>query len=129
MAFFEVEDLVSYYGKVEVVGQVSITAGAGETVALLGRNGAGKSALMRTIMGLRPPIRQSGQVRFQGQEITGLPTHEIVKLGISLAPDDHRIFPHLSVEENLILAQTLTPRSRREGDVVAIAPPAATVAC
>lgn len=113
MAFFEVEDLVSYYGKVEVVSHVSITAEAGETVALLGRNGAGKSALMRTIMGLRPPIRQSGQVRFQGREITGLPTHEIVKLGISLAPDDHRIFPHLSVEENLILAQKLTPRSRQ----------------
>ena len=113
MAFFQVDDLVSYYGKVEVVSHVSITADAGETVALLGRNGAGKSALMRTIMGLSPPVRQSGRVRLNGQDITGLPPHEIARLGISLAPDDHRIFPHLTVEENLILAQKLTHRSRQ----------------
>src|SRR5690625_1979121 len=98
MAFFEVEDLVSYYGKVEVVSHVSIVAEAGETVALLGRNGAGKSALMRTIMGLSPPVRQSGRVRLNGQDITGRPPHEIARLGISLAPDDHRIFPHRSEE-------------------------------
>ena len=113
MAFFEVEDLVSYYGKVEVVSHVSITAEAGETVALLGRNGAGKSALMRTIMGLSPPNRRSGRVRFDGQDITGRAPHEIARLGISLAPDDHRIFPHLTVEGNLILAQKLTHRSRQ----------------
>lgn len=113
MAFFEVEDLVSYYGKVEVVSHVSITAEAGETVALLGRNGAGKSALMRTIMGLSPPLRQSGRVRLDGRDITGLPPHRIARLGISLAPDDHRIFPHLTVEENLILAQKLTHRDRQ----------------
>jgi len=113
MAYFEVEDLVSYYGKVEVVSHVSITAEAGETVALLGRNGAGKSALMRTIMGLSPPLRQSGRVRLDGRDITGLPPHRIARLGISLAPDDHRIFPHLTVEENLILAQKLTHGDRQ----------------
>lgn len=112
MPIFEVEDLVSYYGKVEVVSHVSLHAEAGETVALLGRNGAGKSALMRTIMGLEPPVRRSGTVRLDGREITGLAPYEIARLGIGLAPDDHRIFPHLSVEENLILAQKLTHSSR-----------------
>jgi branched-chain amino acid transport system ATP-binding protein len=112
MALFEVEDLVSYYGKVEVVSRVSLHAEAGETVALLGRNGAGKSALMRTVIGLSPPVRRSGHVRFDGQDITGRPPHVIARMGIALAPDDHRIFPHLTVEENLILAQKLTASGR-----------------
>src|SRR5690625_487674 len=112
MTFFEVRDLVSYYGKVEVVSHVSIYADRGETVALLGRNGAGKSALMRSIMGLVPPRHHSGRVRLEGVDVTGRPTYVIARMGISLAPDDHRIFPHLSVEENLILAQRLTDRSR-----------------
>ena len=97
MAYFEVEDLVSYYGKVEVVSHVSITAEAGETVALLGRNGAGKSALMRTIMGLSPPLRQSGRVRLDGRDITGLPPHRIARLG-SAWPWRSPNIPHL-VEE------------------------------
>jgi branched-chain amino acid transport system ATP-binding protein len=108
MAIFEVENLISYYGKVEVVSEVSLHAEAGETVALLGRNGAGKSALMRTILGLEPPVRRSGRVRLNGEDITGRAPYEIARRGIGMAPDDHRIFPHLSVEENLILAQKLT---------------------
>lgn len=112
MAILEVEDLVSDYGKVEVVSHVSLHADAGETVALLGRNGAGKSALMRTIMGHRPPVRRNGRVRFQGADITDRPPHVIARMGIGMAPDDHRIFPHLTVEENLILAQKLTDRGR-----------------
>lgn len=112
MAVLEVEDLVSYYGKVEVVSHVSLNAEEGETVALLGRNGAGKSALMRTIMGHAPPVRRQGAVRFQGEEIAGRAPHDIARLGIGYAPDDHKIFPHLSTEENLILAQRLTGRQR-----------------
>jgi branched-chain amino acid transport system ATP-binding protein len=111
MPIFEVEDVVSYYGKVEVVSHVSLHAEAGETVALLGRNGAGKSALMRTIMGLVPPVRRSGRIRLEGRDITGLPPYEIAQLGIGMAPDDHKIFPHLTVEENLILAPKSTPCS------------------
>jgi branched-chain amino acid transport system ATP-binding protein len=113
MPILEVENLVSYYGKVEVVSQVSLTAEAGETVTLLGRNGAGKTALMRTIMGHVPPVRISGRVRFDGRDITGLPPYAIARLGIGMAPDNHQIFPHLSVEENLVLAQKLTHSSRR----------------
>lgn len=113
MPILEVENLVSYYGKVEVVSQVSLTAEPGETVTLLGRNGAGKTALMRTIMGHVPPVRISGRVRFDGRDITGLPPYAIARLGIGMAPDNHQIFPHLSVEENLVLAQKLTHSSRR----------------
>ena len=108
MPVLEVEDLVSDYGKVEVVSHVSLNAEAGETVALLGRNGAGKSALMRTIMGHTPPVRRGGRVMLSGKDVTGLAPYEIARLGIGMAPDNHQIFPHLSVEENLILAQKLT---------------------
>jgi branched-chain amino acid transport system ATP-binding protein len=112
MAGFEVEDLVSDYGKVEVVSHVSLAAEAGETVALLGRNGAGKTALMRTIMGHTPPVRRQGRVRLAGRDITGLSPYAIARLGIGMTPDNHQIFPHLTVAENLILAQKLTDRSR-----------------
>ena len=109
----EVEELVSDYGKVEVVSRVSLAAEAGETVALLGRNGAGKTALMRTVMGLAPPVRHRGRVRLAGRDITGLPAYAVARLGIGLAPDSHQIFPHLTVEENLVLAQKLTDSGRR----------------
>lgn len=113
MRVLEVEDLVSYYGKVEVVSHVTLHAEEGETVGLLGRNGAGKSALMRTIMGHAPPVRRSGSIRLRGEEIAGRAPHDIAQMGIGYAPDDHKIFPHLSTEENLILAQRLTHKSRQ----------------
>lgn len=112
MPLLEVEDLVSFYGKVEVVSHVALTARSGETVALLGRNGAGKSALMRTIMGLTPPVRRRGRVSFGGHDITEMRPHQRARRGLGMVPDDHRIFPHLTVEENLILAQKLTDRAR-----------------
>ena len=107
-SLLEIEGLTSYYGKVEVVAEVSLATDAGETVALLGRNGAGKSALMRSIMGLHPPDPTAGTVRLRGEDILGLAPHQIAQRGIAFAPDDRKIFPHLTVEENLILAQRLT---------------------
>jgi branched-chain amino acid transport system ATP-binding protein len=127
MAVLEVEELVSFYDKVEVVSHVSLTAEAGETVALVGRNGAGKTALMRTIMGHAEPARRQGRVRLEGQEITGLPPYEIARRGIGMAPDNHQIFPHLTAEENLILAQKLTDRRRPRSldEIYALFPPLA----
>ena len=127
MAVLEVDDLVSFYGKVEVVSHVSLAAEAGETVALVGRNGAGKTALMRTIMGHAPPVRRQGLVRLEGQDITGLPPYEIARRGVGMAPDNHQIFPHLTVEENLVLAQKLTGRRRPRSleEIYALFPPLA----
>jgi branched-chain amino acid transport system ATP-binding protein len=81
-------------------------------VAVLGRNGAGKTTLMRTIMGRAPPRLAGGRILFAGQDITGRPAYAIARLGIGYAPDDRKIFPHLSVRENLELARRLTPRGR-----------------
>jgi branched-chain amino acid transport system ATP-binding protein len=116
----ELEEVTSFYGKVEVVSRVSLGVAAGEAVALLGRNGAGKTALMRTIMGLVPPRLAGGRVRFHGRDITGRPAFEIARRGIGYAPDDRKIFPHLSVAENLELARRLTPRGRTPAAVDAM---------
>jgi len=81
---------------------VSLYLAEGEIVALLGRNGAGKTTTLRSIMGLTPPW--SGSIRFLGMELVGRKTHEISRLGIAYVPDDRRIFPDLTVEENLEIA-------------------------
>ncbi len=81
---------------------VRITVNEKETVALLGRNGAGKTTTLRSIMGLTPP--KNGRVRLKGVDITGKQPSEIARMGIGYAPDDRRIFPDLSSEENLLLA-------------------------
>jgi len=78
----------------------------GEVVALLGPNGAGKTTTLRSILGLTPPRR--GRIRFDGQDLTGRPTHEIAALGIGWVPDDRRIFPTLTVARNLAIARKKT---------------------
>ncbi len=103
-------DLVTGYGLGAVIHGVSFDVGAGEVVCLLGRNGAGKSTTLRSVMGLTPP--RSGRVEFMGDEITGRPPFEIARLGIGYIPDDRRIFPELTVEENLEIVRRVT---RREG--------------
>tara|TARA_B100000315_G_C14570943_1_gene585464 strand:- start:1024 stop:1680 length:657 start_codon:yes stop_codon:yes gene_type:complete len=85
-----------------VLSGVRITVNEKETVALLGRNGAGKTTTLRSIMGLTPP--KNGRVRLKGVDITGKQPSEIARMGIGYAPDDRRIFPDLSSEENLLLA-------------------------
>jgi branched-chain amino acid transport system ATP-binding protein len=81
---------------------VSLTVARGETVALVGRNGAGKTTLLKTIMGLVPARR--GRVRLDGADVTALATHEIARRGLTLVPEDRRIFPRLTVAENLRVA-------------------------
>jgi branched-chain amino acid transport system ATP-binding protein len=108
-AILEVEDLDAYYGLSHVLFGVSLEAAPGEVVALLGRNGAGKSTTLRSIMGLVPP--RAGRVVFRGQEITGWPPHRVCRLGVGFVPEDRRIFPDLTVRENLEVG-----RRRARGD-------------
>jgi len=95
----QVEGLDVYYGAVHAVKALSLAAERGEIVTLIGANGAGKSTLLRAISGLVPS--RSGSIRFDGRDITRLPPHEIVGLGISQAPEGRMVFANLSVEDNL----------------------------
>ncbi len=103
MAQLEVNDIHTSYGLSEVLFGVSLTVEPGEVVALVGRNGVGKTTTIRSIAGLTPP--KQGSVRWMDQDITGLPTHRIAKLGIGWVPEDRRIFPELTVWENLDIAR------------------------
>jgi branched-chain amino acid transport system ATP-binding protein len=94
-----VEGLHAYYGLSHVLFGVSLEAGAGEVVALLGRNGAGKSTTLRSIMGLLPP--RAGRIAFRGRDVTGWPPYRVCQLGVGFVPEDRRIFPDLTVRENL----------------------------
>jgi branched-chain amino acid transport system ATP-binding protein len=101
MSQLRVEGLDVYYGAVHALKGVSVHAEAGEIVTLIGANGAGKTTLLRTISGLVPA--RSGRVRFEGRDITRMPAHEIVGLGLSQAPEGRMVFANLSVEDNLEL--------------------------
>jgi len=96
----DVEDLHAYYGKSHILQGVSFHVGQGEIISLLGRNGAGRSTTVRTIMGLVPPV---GSIRFKGERIDGLKAHEIALRGVGYVPEDREIFPGLTVRENLLL--------------------------
>jgi branched-chain amino acid transport system ATP-binding protein len=100
-------DIHVYYGDSHVLQGVSLTVHAGEIVALLGRNGAGKSTTLKGIIGVIPP--KSGHVLFNGEDVTGRPVYETVRKGIAFVPEDRRIFQGLTVKENLEVA-VLPPR-------------------
>jgi branched-chain amino acid transport system ATP-binding protein len=95
----EVRDLCAGYGRAQILYDVSLAVGEGEVVALMGRNGAGKSTTMKAIAGLIPRTR--GTVRFDGRDVTTLPSHRIARLGLGWVPEDRRIFTDLTVMENL----------------------------
>jgi len=97
----EVKDLEVSYGKIKAVKGISFTVGQGEVVSLIGTNGAGKTTTLRTISGLLRP--SAGSITFQGKRIDDVPAHEIVMLGIAHCPEGRRIFPQMTVEENLLL--------------------------
>ncbi len=99
MALLELIDVVTYYGLIQVLRGVSLRVEAGEIVCLLGSNGAGKSTTMKAILGLLRP--RDGAITFEGERIDGLPASSIVSRGIATVPESRRIFPRLSVEENL----------------------------
>jgi branched-chain amino acid transport system ATP-binding protein len=95
----ELEDVHTFYGSIEALKGISLEVREAEIVTLLGANGAGKSTTLRSIHGLNPPRR--GKIRFQGKEIGGRSAHDIVDLGIAHAPEGRRLFPRMSVLENL----------------------------
>jgi branched-chain amino acid transport system ATP-binding protein len=101
MALLEVSDIHAHYGSIEALKGVSLTVEEGEVVTLIGSNGAGKSTTLRSISGLTPA--SAGSVTFAGEEITRVPAHEIVALGIALAPEGRHCFPRMTVRENLDL--------------------------
>lgn len=99
----ELDNVHTYYGESHALQGISMHLKEGETVCLLGRNGAGKSTTLRSIVGLSAPRR--GRITFQGTDITGMPAYRIARHGIGLVPEDRRIFPGLSVRENLEIAR------------------------
>jgi branched-chain amino acid transport system ATP-binding protein len=106
----EVEDLHAYYGKSHILQGISFRVGAGEIVSLLGRNGAGRSTTIKTIMGEVPPV---GRVQFKGARIDGLSPHQIAHRGLGYVPEDRAIFPGLTVRENLLLGMKSAKPSGR----------------
>src|SRR5262249_47280431 len=117
IAMLSVEGVDSYYGLSHVLQNVSLHVEPGEAVALLGRNGAGKTTTLKTIMAVVRARR--GRITGDGTGITGLPPHPIVPLGIGYVPEERRIFPNLTVYENLKMARLSVDGGRRMDDYLA----------
>lgn len=105
----QLESINTFYGTSHILQDISLRVEPGEVVALLGRNGVGKTTTLRSIMGLTAP--RTGSIRFKNMEILGKPTHSISWLGLTYVPDDLRIFPDLTCEENLEIARRLSRQS------------------
>lgn len=106
--FLEIKKTHTYFGKSHVLHDVSMEVEKGEIVALLGRNGVGKSTTLKSIVGLTPS--RKGSIRFKGQEITGWKPHRICRLGVGYVPEERRIFPKLTVRQNLLIG--IKPRQK-----------------
>ena len=107
----EVKGINTYYGLSHILFDVSLSVHTGEIVCLLGRNGAGKSTTMKSIMGLTPP--KQGEIVFKGDSVTGLPAYQMCRRGMGFVPDDRRVFADLTVAENLEISAR--PRQGIEG--------------
>jgi branched-chain amino acid transport system ATP-binding protein len=103
MAILEVQDIHTYYGDAYVLQGLSLALEQGQILGLLGRNGVGKTTLVNSIVGFNPPRR--GRIVFKGADITAIPSFETVRSGMGLVPQGRRVFPTLSVEENLMVAE------------------------
>jgi branched-chain amino acid transport system ATP-binding protein len=104
MAMLDVQDIHTYYGDSYVLQGLSLTLREGQILGVLGRNGVGKTTLVNSVVGFTPPRR--GKVLFQGQDVTHAPSFSTVRLGLGLVPQGRRVFPSLSVEENLTVAES-----------------------
>jgi branched-chain amino acid transport system ATP-binding protein len=118
MAMLELDDVHTFYGNIEALKGISITVEEGEIVTLIGSNGAGKSTTLRSISGLTPP--RVGSIKFLDREIGETPPQEIVRMGISQSPEGRKIFPRMSVRENLDLGAYLRRDSDIESDIARV---------
>ncbi|MQT15139.1 ABC transporter ATP-binding protein [Segnochrobactrum spirostomi] len=116
MSLLSIERLECRHGLLQAVRGVSFAVARGETVALVGANGAGKTTLLRAIAGAHPP--SGGRVLLDGRDITTVPAHKRVGLGVALVPEGRRLFAHLTVEENLLLARAAGRPGRWTVDAV-----------
>ncbi|RLI83583.1 branched-chain amino acid ABC transporter ATP-binding protein [Archaeoglobales archaeon] len=98
MAILEVEGLRAYYGKAQILQGINFGIEEGETFTILGPNGAGKTTLIKSILGL---VKTEGGIKFKGEDITGLKTHERIARGVAVCPEGRKLFPNLSIEDNL----------------------------
>lgn len=112
MTLLEVKDIHSYYGKSHILQGVSLNVVQDEVLCLLGRNGAGKTTTLKSIIGLVLP--RQGSIRFKGKEIVGKEPFEIARLGIGYVPEDRRVYPDLTIKENLdVIPQRQVPQKER----------------
>jgi len=111
----EAREIHTYSGDSHILHGINFTISAGETVSLMGRNGMGKTTLLRSLLGLTPPRR--GTVKVFGRDMTGAPPEKVVRTGIAFVPEDRGIFPKLTVRENLVMAARSGPNGRREWDL------------
>lgn len=114
MAFLTVEEVHTYYGQSHILQGIDLTVDEGEIVALIGRNGVGKTTTLRTILQLTPP--REGRVTFKDEDITGRSTHEVAAMGMGWVPEERRMFSYLTVEENLRISvpQGVDPQERMQ---------------
>lgn len=114
----EAHELHTYYGASHILHGISFSIRPGETLSLMGRNGMGKTTLLRSLLGLTPPRR--GTVKIYGRDMTGAPPEKIIRQGIAFVPEDRGIFPNLSVRENLVMAARPGPNGRKDWDLARV---------
>lgn len=115
MSLLELAAVDAYYGESHILRGISMNVEEGEICALLGRNGAGKTTTLRSITGATPPEVRDGSITFKGEDITGMPAEDVSVHGISLVPEERRLFPDLTVGENLHLAEVVRNKSNTIG--------------
>lgn len=114
-AIIEAQELHTYYGDSHILHGIDFSIYPGETVSLMGRNGMGKTTLLRSLLGLTPP--RNGTVKIFGEDMTAAAPQKIVRKGIAFVPEDRGIFPKLTVRENLVMAARPGPHGRRDWDL------------
>ena len=120
MSLLELENVDSYYGESHILRDVSMSVEEGEVCSLLGRNGAGKTTTLRSISAAHPPDVRDGTIRFKSEDVTNLSTEDVSARGISLVPEERRVFPNLTVAENIRLPEVARNKSNTWGRSVTV---------